>query len=126
MRRLALVALVVLAACGTAGTTTTTTRHQTVTDWYAQHDTLLTDLQTDMGSVSDAATAQDFPALSDACHQLSGTVRRAQQVEAVPDPSVDVHWQAALDHFASAATSCHDGADNQDSTEMQQSASEIR
>ncbi len=109
--------------------TTTQTQPQStaskVVAWDSQYGGVFNTLQGDFSTISKDSSNPDTSVILGDCQQLQLDVTDAQNKPAIPDPTIEQHWSSALSYMNSASTDCVDGINNNDSTLINKSASEI-
>lgn len=131
MRRVASLALVLaLSGCGATGSasrapTSARPSHRALVAWYDAHASVLKAVSDDLAAAANAAGAQDRIALGDACSNLNDDIIEAQAIPVVPDPAIEVHWNAALDSLGHGAELCIEGADSADSAKLHASTAAV-
>lgn len=110
-------------------TSPTTTRgssdKEKLASWYDANSSLIDDISTATGDVSDAALASDFSGTSSACSELTDATSNALSADPIPVAAIDSHWQAALQHFDMAAQDCIDGVDSMDADLLSRASDEV-
>lgn len=76
--------------------------------------------------ISEAANAQDVPAVGSSCQQLHDLVSTAQTYPPVPVADFEASWSRALNNFANAAGDCVSAATESDTSLYQKAASELQ
>jgi hypothetical protein len=80
----------------------------TVTDWYAQGGTTLTQqIAADLTAIG--AAAPDTARMKPACAQLATDVSAARNYPRIPDGQAQQHWTAALNQLTATASACTAG-----------------
>lgn len=80
----------------------------TVTDWYTQGGTALTQqIGSDLTAIS--AAAPDAGRMAPACAQLATDTTAARNYPQIPDGPAQQHWARALDDLGATATACTAG-----------------
>lgn len=134
MRRPLLVAAILLtAACGTStepsSTATiepaTTSSQTSMQDWYADNSYIIDAISASADDAATAAGNYDTDALATACDHLESAAETGLDADPMPVAAIDVHWQSALRHYATAGRLCQLGADSIDGGLLSEAADEI-
>lgn len=93
-----------------------------VAAWARRNQSDLSAIVADSEAAEAAAGRGSFTGLSSACAELESDVTTAQTHLPIPDATVNSHYSDALRYYVLAAQTCQTGADNYDTSDLQQSA----
>lgn len=97
----------------------------TVTDWYTQGGTTLTQqIASDLTAIG--AAAPDTTRMKPACTQLATDTAAARNYPRIPDGQAQAHWATALDDLTATSTACTAGDTAQADSDIRKASLEMQ